>query len=87
MEMFVIITLQKNGEASGPVQVTWGGTVNVRPGATRAQVYEFVTHDPSVLPEEFRGGRGWVLFYSAQPLHFGSSGPAASAPVPVGAAS
>jgi hypothetical protein len=84
MELFVIITLQRNGVNGSPVQTSWGGTVSVRPGATRAQVYDFVTHDASILPEEFRSGAYWVLFYSAEPLHFGGAA-APELPAPVGA--
>jgi hypothetical protein len=68
MELFIVVTLQNAVSGGGVTLTTWAGTLTVKPGATRADVYRHALEH--MTPEDARGGN--VLFFSAEPMLLGS---------------
>jgi hypothetical protein len=82
MELFVIVTTQRPIQGGGHVATSVAGTISVKPGATRVDVYRFVMEE--WLPENARGGT--LLFYSAEPNAIAHLDQAAAPAVPVAGA-
>jgi hypothetical protein len=59
MQVFVVLTVQRTNE-----QFTVAQTVNVAPSATRSGLLQRAIGQ---APERYRGGKGTVLFFSADP--------------------